>query len=399
MKTIVIVHHTGELGGGTKSLLDLCEMLNNNYNVIVCIPKGYPEFAKRVADYGCNFYELSSCIPFINLYSGMPPLISVVTARSINSLRYIRNIGDEILRLNPDLVIFNSLITAVTSRYLSGKTKVICIDRETMTGEITKCIYRVLLEKYLDAITFLAEYERQKVGFTKTETIVFPDCMKMDLLVTGKKDEIRKHEGIDPDKYVILFMGGLSEIKGTDVILKAFDSLDNRFVLVMAGKVDEDKLSKKQLVHDLKYPGIFRFKKNAKKYYYRVKKTDKLIESGLRESIDELIIASDAVVFPSTSVHQPRPCIEAGAYCKPVILSDYDETKEFFIDGYNALTFKPGDAGDLVKIIEYAYAHKDKMEIIGMNNFHMTQKYHDFYDCQDRICCLIEKVCENAYKD
>ena len=52
MKTVVIVHHTGEWGGGTKSLIDLCEMLRDDYNVIVCIPKGYPDFGKKIERYG-----------------------------------------------------------------------------------------------------------------------------------------------------------------------------------------------------------------------------------------------------------------------------------------------------------------------------------------------------------
>ena len=43
MKTIVIVHHTGIWGGGTKSLIDLCEMLGDDYHVIVCVPKGFPD--------------------------------------------------------------------------------------------------------------------------------------------------------------------------------------------------------------------------------------------------------------------------------------------------------------------------------------------------------------------
>ena len=127
-----------------------------------------------------------------------------------------------------------------------------------------------------------------------------------------------------------------------------------------------------------------------------LKNSVKLYETGLRDSVDELIVASDMVVFPSTSVHQPRPCIEAGAYEKPVIISDYPETTEYFKEGYNALIFKPGDSGELAQKIEYAYSHRKEMEEMGKRNRAMTETKHDFYDCKAKICSLIEKVCNNA---
>ncbi len=392
MKTVVIVHHTGEWGGGTKSLVDLCEMLRDKYRVIVCIPKGFPGFADKICRYGCSIHEFSVQVPFVNVYSGSPPLLSVITLRSIRSLFNCKRIGNEILALSPDLVIFNTLVTAVTARYLIKRTKVICIDRETLTSKWQIRLYRRLLDKNLNAITFLSEYELNKLAFQKAAAAVFPDCVKLDALVDADKQEIRKQEGIPADKYVILFMGGLAKIKGTDVMLEAVDALDERFFMVFAGAMNQAKLSRKQMLHDIKYPSVYIFRKKVKKYYFRLKDSPKFFEAGLRDSVDRLIVASDIVVFPSTSVHQPRPCIEAGAYRKAVIISDYKETEEYFADGYNALAFKPGDPADLAEKIRYAYEHRAEMEKMGNNNRIMTETKHSFYDCRRIICSLIEKV-------
>jgi len=396
MKTVVIVHHTGDWGGGTKSLIDLCEMLNEQYNVIVCIPKGYPEFCKRIAEYGCEIHEMRNSIPFVNIYSGRPPLISVVTARSIKSLKGIKRFGDEILSLKPDAVIFNTIITAISGRYLSKFTKVICIDRETLNTYLAKCIYRKLLDGKIDAITYLSEYEKNKLRFKRTISVVFPDCVRLDSLIDAQKIEIRKKEHISIERYAILFMGGLAKIKGTDVIFKAMEELDNSFMLIFAGEMDEKKLSRNQLLHDIKYLGQFFFKIRVIRSYKKLKGTEALYQTGLRKSVDDLIVASDIVVFPSTSVHQPRPCIEAGAYYKPVIISDYPETDEYFKNGFNALTFYPGDSDDLVKTIRYAYEHQDEMKKIGINNRLMTENKHDYYKCKEIICSLIERVCIDA---
>ena len=392
MKTIVIVHHTGIWGGGTKSLVDLCEMLRDDYHVIVCIPGGYPEFKEKITRYGCEAYELDISVPFINIYSGSPPLISGVTLRSLNSLRLIKRFSDVILALNPDFVIFNTLVTAVSSVYLSRFTKVICIDRETLTSNISIAFYRRLLDKSLDAITFLSEYEMRKLSFRICESLVFPDCVHMDRIINADKLSIRLKEGIPQDKFVILFMGGLAKIKGTDVILKAMNMLDERFLLVFAGDINENKLSEKQLFRDIKHPSHYLFKKRTKRYYYKLKDSPKFYEAGLRDSVDKLIIASDVIAFPSTSVHQPRPCIEAGAYEKPVIISDYKETREYFRDGYNALTFRPGDAKDLAEKLYYAFTHPDYMNKLGRNNRIMTEKRHDFNACKQMINALIMKI-------
>lgn len=389
MKTIVIVHHTGEWGGGTKSLIDLCEMLCLDFNVIVAIPKGYPEFCKKIIQYGCKVYEINSAVPFTNIYSGRPPLLSIVTLRSIKSLFGIKRFGNEILTLKPDVVIFNTIITSISSVYLYKFTKVVCIDRETQTGFLSKLFYKILLCKRISAITFLSEYEKHKMSFQDSKSLVFPDCVRTDKLVEMSLEEVRKREHLPLDKFVVLFMGGLAKIKGTDVILKAFDSLDDRFLLVFAGMMDENLLSNRQLIHDIKYPRVYLFKKRVKKYYYKLKSSVKFYETGLRNSIDELIIASDLVVFPSTSVHQPRPCIEAGAYKKPVIISDYKETEEYFIDGYNALTFKTNNSKDLKQKIIYAYENKDLMNRMGENNRLMTETKHNFYKCKAIINSLI----------
>lgn len=397
MKTVIIVHHTGVWGGGTKSLIDLCEMLTGQYKVIVCIPKGYPDFKEKIEKYGCDAYEVNATIPFVNIYSGRPPLISVVMARSIKSLKSIKQFGDEILNLKPDVVIFNTLVTAVSGRYLSKYTKVICIDRETLTTRLAKFIYRKLLDGRIDAVTFLSEYERTKLNFRKTYSEVFPDCVRLNSISEGKKEEIRMGEGIPRDKYAILYMGGLAKMKGTDVVLRAMEFLDDRFILLFAGELNQKKLSHRQLFHDMKYPSQYLFKRRVIRSYSRLLGTPRFYEAGLRDTMDNLIIASDIVVFPSTSVHQPRPCIEAGEYYKPVILSDYPETQEYFKDGYNALVFQPGNARELAYKIRYAEKHKSEMVMLGEHNRTMTETKHNFYICKKQILALIERVCKDAH--
>ena len=101
-------------------------------------------------------------------------------------------------------------------------------------------------------------------------------------------------------------------------------------------------------------------------------------------------------MFPSTSVHQPRPCIEAGAYGKSVVISDYNETGEYFKDGFNAIVFAPGNSKELVEKIKKLYNNRDLLKELGEHNRIMTETKHNFYSCKDIITTHIQK---NVYED
>ena len=61
---------------------------------------------------------------------------------------------------------------------------------------------------------------------------------------------------------------------------------------------------------------------------------------------------ANIIVFPSTKPHQARPIYEAGISNKPIIISDFNETKEFAINEYNVFTFKNGNNKSLLQTIE-----------------------------------------------
>ena len=73
-------------------------------------------------------------------------------------------------------------------------------------------------------------------------------------------------------------------------------------------------------------------------------------------------------------------------------MSDFKETEEYFKNGYNALTFKPNDASELAKCIDYAFEHRAEMVIIGKNNYEMSIRYHDYDKVKGRLNSFVDSL-------
>jgi glycosyltransferase involved in cell wall biosynthesis len=389
---ICVLHHTGEMGGGTKSFIEILQMLKDKYIVTACVPQKASQLVKMINEIGVTVQVISSPFPSLQRYSGSGSILSSVFIRNIISFFHRKHFINEIETCHPDVVIFNSIVTSISARFLPKGIKKICIVRETIVHKLSGYYFSRILNRYFDGVTFLAKAELDKMGLKNPITCVIPDSLREDEIKIKDKFETKKMISIPTDECAILFMGGISRIKGIITILKSFRYLPSSCHLVVAGSVDSLRLSLKYIFHHL-------YSVNAACYYLRLRRI--LIKSqnmknihfvGFQQDISNIMSASDIVVFPSSYVHQPRPCIEAGFYHKPVILSDFDETKEFFIDGYNALYFKPHSAIDLAKKIISLSDNKQLKDVMGENNYIMSQEYHLYCRIENKLQVFINQI-------
>lgn len=389
MKRIAIVHHIGELGGGTKSLVDVAVMLCDRYEIIICIPQG--SFLEvQIEKKNISIHEMKSGVPYLNLFSGSSPLISKTSLASLKSLLKMKSFCQEIADINPDMVLFNSIVTSVSSLKLRGM-RCAFIDRETMTNKMYIVLYNRIINSNIKGAAFLCNYEKRKFWLNnEIITSIIPDCVSEKDLVC--MDDIK--DVPDDDSYKVLFMGGSSVLKGAHTVLKAALKLDKDVTVLIAGKFDERIFSIKNILRHLYNPGFCRHLIILRRAYNIAAKLDNVLFLGLKTDIYPLILKSDMVIFPSSKVHQPRPCIEAGYFRKPVIISDFEETKEYFIQGYNALTFKPNSENALAQCIRYANENREEMGILGEHNYEMSMRYHNYKDIKNELIRFVEQIIE-----
>lgn len=379
MKTrICLIQSTMTLGGGTKSFVELCLMLNTCFEVVSCIPKSNnnENLKKLLQDNQIKVYEIKSNIPILINYSGSSSFFSPGLIKkhiqSINKKEFV----DEIMSLNPHMVFFNSVITSVSAKYFPTNIKKICIVRETLSRNLISKYYKQNFEQNFDLVLFISENERSKMNLLNVKSEVLTDSLLVEI-----KDE---NKNTKDGKTKILFLGGMDYIKGLDILLEAAAELDCKHEFIIAGYIKEIKY--KDIILKMKNPRIF--------FYYlklkRLMNNNKNIKYiGFQEDVIKLIKESDAVVFPSKKVHQPKPAIEAGYFSKPVIISDFFETSDNFINNYNALVFEPNNFKDLIKKIKLL---ETKGKQIGENNFKMSTKYHDYETNKKKLIDLIKEV-------
>ena len=391
-KTVLILHHVSTMGGGTKSLIDIAIMLKNKYRVILCVPSGSKEICDIAEKHDIEIYETKTPIPSLNLYSGMPGYFNRYFWTRLFRFRKNKELISEFLKFEPDAVIFNTSVTALIAKDLPLRVKKVCIVRETFICSPLNRIIKRNFEERFDGIAYIAQHEMDYINVKRPLQTVIPDCLEPDTISVYDKHTLRRHYGIPDDCFCSLFMGGINKIKGLDVLLKAAEKLGDNYKFIIAGEINDAVLTNKFLFSHFRN---ILFRITVKKHLEKMEESGKIIRIGYVTDISPYMSICDTVVFPSTAAHQPRPCIEAGNYERSCVISDYDATKEYFIDGYNALTFKPGDSQDLADKLKYLASNPKQNAELAFNNKKMSQEKHNFTITQKKLYSFFERILDN----
>lgn len=384
---ICILHHVNGMGGGSKSCIDIVTMLQDAYDVIVCIPKGESELKKELIKCNASIYELHNPIGSFPYYSGSSSVISRVVFKSLIKLKYAKALSEEIMKLSPDLLLFNSVITTVLARYFPLNVKKAVVVRETFKGTIFDNIFKNEIQKHFYAVLYIANNERRYLKLKSKKEMIAPDCLSPDLGVIHNESNIE-----ETDKFTVLYLGGYPRLKGVDVLLKAVYLIDTTDVkLEIAGYFSEKQLELRNLFK-IQSPVSMIYLLKVRKYYYLLKKRNQVAVLGYCSNIEQHIQKCSVIVFPSTKPHQSRPAFEAGAFHKPVVITDFEETKEYFIDNFNCLTFKNKDSYELAHKIKLLLSNPKECQRLGDNNFEYTNKYHNYYDIKKKLVAFFGEL-------
>lgn len=385
-KTICIIHHATMQGGGSRSLIDLANMLNEQYRVIVCVPYSSSDMKSDIINQNLEIFEFKTKIPTLMSFSGGPPLISKSIVKTLLALRKAKAFCAEIESLKPDAVFYNSIVSIICAPYFNRRIKQFAIVRETLKNKITLRVYRHLLEQYFAGCCFIAGTEIKKLRLKKTPTLVVADSLP----------NVKREEYEDKSTQLncrLLFLGGAQRIKGAEILLKALPFIKQKFTLTIAGGFPKADYRFTWYLRNITSLNYWVYLKRLNALLAQRKMEFDINYLGYCDDVTALIKESDILIFPSTYVHQPRPCIEAGYFGKAVILSDYEETKEYFIDGYNAVTFQPRNYQMLAEKIDMLVNDSEYRKMIGKNNQTMSFKYHSYEQIQkDFLNFMISKL-------
>jgi glycosyltransferase involved in cell wall biosynthesis len=166
------------------------------------------------------------------------------------------------------------------------------------------------------------------------------------------KGSFKKKFGLDKNEKIVLYLGRIHEIKGIDILVRAFANilhkLDNvRLVIVGPddGYIREIKVLTKAL---------------------RIE--DKVLISGPLYGVAKLeaYVDADVYVLPSRYETFPMTVLEAYACGKPVIASKVGGLNDLLINGETGMLVDPGNTAELTKNILYLLDHAERAEEMGL---------------------------------
>lgn len=168
------------------------------------------------------------------------------------------------------------------------------------------------------------------------------------------KEELKYKLGIPINFKIILFLGRIAKVKGIDLLIDAFNIVQNEktnLFLLIVGQI-----------YDKSLKGIL------KKLPFNIKLINSVKNPYPFYSI------SDLVVLPSREETFGYVILESGLFKKPFIGANTGGIAELVEDNVNGLLFEKGSVNQLAEKINYVLNNPEKSEIFGKNLFLKVKK-------------------------
>lgn len=372
MKKILFIQHASAFGGSTMSLLYTLKGIRNEanteYELLIALAKWNPEIADFYIKNGFNVIKSR----WIDTYEHTQ-LHSLSLSNPINwfkeikqqilIFRALRNTYRLLNEIKPDIVHLNSVVLLGSA--LAVKLKkfplVWHVREPSVKGVlgIRRFFIFWALNNLSDNSIFICRADRASWGYPKNSEVIynFVDFNRFDF---SRKKEYDKYLKLrDGEIKNILFLGGVSKVKGTIVLLEALGMLKSRlpgikFRLLFPG----GDYSTPQTLYYLVARFILKLLSRGT-YSYQVENiiSSKKLEPHIlrmkyEKNPEELLAVSDILVFPSIRPHFARPIIEAQAMKVACIGSKLPGVEELIENNFDGLSVNTRNIEDLADAIE-----------------------------------------------
>jgi glycosyltransferase involved in cell wall biosynthesis len=311
-------------------------------------------------------YTFTSQYPKI-LFPGKTQLVSnediadVIPAKRIiagfNPLSYPK-LKNEIKKEQFDVFITNYWMTffAPLSGFVlpkKSKTKNIALIHNLFPHEprfFDRSFNRYFVKKYDGFIVMNDSVKQQLLSIApeaKTLKLAHPSYAQFGSPLS--KEASRKMLQLDPHKKTLLFFGLIRDYKGLDLLLDAFNQLDDSYQLIIAGEVYGDFKKYQEIIDHSK------FKSNV--YLFSNYIPD--------QEVKNYFSAADLCVLPYKSATQSGICAIAKSFKTPVLVTDVGGLKEYILNENAGLVSEQLNADGIQK---------------GIVKFFETEKQNEYYN-------------------
>lgn len=367
MRILLVNYRYFISGGPEKYMFNIKKMLEDNGHEV--IPFSIHSNKNVETKYSRYFVEPigSRNATYFDEVKKTPKSIWQMLTRSVYSVEVEKAIKKEIRDVKPDLVYIIHFVNKLSPSVICGAKKMgipvvlrlsdyfllcprfdfmynkkpcedcltkgymSCIKKKCVKGSLFASVIRVFSMKVhsmmkiyrnVDAFITPSEFLRKKLidnGFEEKKIVCIPTF-------TASKSEI----GEQKIGSYGLYFGRITEEKGVDTVVKAYEMMPNREVKIMGDDTTEEAVKLKNYIKQ----------KNIKNIEF--------VGFKCGEELEKIIKDARFVLIPSIWYDNlPNTALEAFQYSKPVIASNIGSLPELVIDGVNGYLFEPSNVKEL----------------------------------------------------
>lgn len=371
MRILLVNYRYFISGGPEKYMFNIKKMLEDNGHEV--IPFSIHSNKNVETEYSKYFVEPigGRDATYFDEVKKTPKSIWQMLTRSIYSIEVEKAIKKEIRDVKPDLVYIIHFVNKLSPSVITGAKKMgvpvvlrlsdyfllcprfdfmyqknicedclnkgyrSCIKKRCVKGSLFASVIRVFSMKFhslihvyrgVDAFITPSEFLKKKLvvnGFDEKKITCIPTF-------TSSKSEV----GEPQIGSYGLYFGRITEEKGVETVIKAYEKLPNYELKIMGDDTTEEGL---------------RLKKYVKKH--KMENVEFLgFKSGTE--LEEVIKGARFTLIPSIWYDNlPNTALESFQYSKPVIASNIGSLPELVVDGVNGYLFNAGNENELVQAI------------------------------------------------
>ena len=368
-------------GGADENTLFTVQGLDKDrYEVDLIMGEEFDEsILKRIEDENINIIQIKGLKWKLNFLYDPIVLIKLIKLMRKNHYDIVHThttkagiLGRIAARIAGVPVIVHGLHGSTFEAFNSGLLNWLLFLFERLTGRFTDAyisVSKVLSEKYIEK--GIGKKENYHTVYSGMELDKFYGVKeKIDC---GKK---QRELGINSEDFVIGNVARLEERKGHKFLIDTFKKLiekrkDRSLKLLIIGEGEE--------------------RENLKNYVKEANLEEKVIFTGYREDVEELMAVMDLFVLTSLREGLPRVLVQAAAVGMPSIAFNVDGVPEIIKDDYNGFLVKVKDVKRLEnRIVEYMN-NKELVLLHGRNG-------RKFIENKCSIKVMVDKI-DKIYQD
>lgn len=168
------------------------------------------------------------------------------------------------------------------------------------------------------------------------------------------REDIREEFGIPNDAFLVMSNSEINQNKNVECSITAVAANKGVYMLICVTGKSAEKC--KELVNELGCG-------------------DRIIFAGYRYDAKELLHGADAFIFPSRREGLGLAAIEAMATGLPLIVSDNRGTREYAVNGENAIVCEYNNISQFINAVQLLSSDRELCKKLGHNGYHTAERY------------------------